>query len=117
MDSEDVGIGRVGVLALEGVTEGVAIGRIDPFVSVELHHPRRPDVRETGQQPAPIGCVVPALVRGSHRVREDAVHEGVSPKQVTRLVGAAIVERDDDVGEAFDALEPAREIGGSIACR
>ena len=115
-DREEVGVVGIGTVGEEG-PQGRGVVGGQELVGVERHHPRRGEVQRRGQETVAVGGVVPPGVALPPRVGEHRVHQGVGLEDRPGVVGAAVVERHNRVGEPGDGLQVTRQIGGGVAGR
>ena len=116
VDAEQVGVVGIGIV-FDEVAQCGRVVRCDALVGVEEHDPARIERRRRREQPGPVPRVVPARVRGPNGVLEHLRHEWAGVEARPRVVGAPVVEGDDDIGEPSDALEPAVEVLRAVANR
>ena len=107
--SEQVSV-RVISLLVEELTQGAAVVVGDALVGVQLHDPPGVEIAGSRKEPIPVGGVVPACVALTRTIRQQPTDQRVVPQDGPGVVGAAIVEGDDRVGEAAHRVEPARQI-------
>ena len=62
-------------------------------------------------------AVVPAGEAGSGRVSQQRPHQGARLEQSGGLVGAAVIERDDEAADRGDRVQIARDVRGGVARR
>lgn len=113
VDPEEVRVVGVGAVLEKRPERRGIVGR-DPLVGVEEHHPLGIERLGRGEQASAVLGVVPTAVRGAHRVLDYARDQRARVEQRSSVVGAPVVERDHDIGEPPDRLEPAAEMFGFV---
>ena len=93
------------------------ISGIDPLIGVELQNPSWTDGLKRVDKSLSVRRIVPTFIRRTNRVAQKCVHQRMRLKQGGGVVGAAIIERNNNVGDARHALEPTGEIRRGIARR
>jgi hypothetical protein len=87
-------------VAIEELAQGARVPLVDPLVRIEGEDPIRPKLRRGREQAVPIDPVVPAPVAAPSGIGKERLDQWAGGEQLTRIVSAAVIERNDRVADA-----------------
>jgi hypothetical protein len=86
-------------VTIEELAQGARVALIDPLVRIEGEDPIRPKLGRGREQSVPVAPVVPTPVAAPSGIGKEDPDQWAGGEQVTRVIGAAVIERNDRVAD------------------